>query len=594
MKIKDFFTPTLVYRMALAISFALVAGVSIVFHIQMGSLNESVDLIDQSNKKQFELEKISSEIIQRENSLRSYIITKDSTFLENDLTLKRAIFKSLNEIQSKLPENSKDFTDLKTLTDLIQNRFSNFEETLALAEDPNVNHKQLTYKLLEGSAKTKILREIIYSLINKEVNKLKIHNINHRYDIETSTITAFSLTILVLVVLLFSLAKVNLDYQKAQKLNKELNFSNQIADNAERVAGISHWKVNVKTGKYFYSDNFFRILGLDTISYNIGPDYFVKYIHPDDLDEIMKLHNDSMKDYTATSFVYRIIRPNGEIRYINSTGDFTNNAKGELVKIGVSIDVTEEYTSKLALEEKNNSLTAINSELESFNNIVSHDLQEPLRKIQMFISRINDTESESISEKGKEYFEKIRISANRMQNLMIDLVNYSRTIKDNKIFVKTKLNDVLEDVLVELSENIEEKKAKVKVGNLPKVNIIEFQIHQLFINLISNSLKYSKESVAPIIKISAEKIDSPENLNGSIFTEKKFHKIVISDNGIGFKQEFAEKIFQLFKRLKTEQDYIGTGIGLAICKKIVENHNGFIKADGIAGTGAVFTIYLPK
>jgi len=594
MKLKEFITPTLIYRIALGASFILVVGVAIVFHLQMSSLNTSVDLISESNKRQFELEKISSEIIQRENSLRSFIITKDRTFLENDLEIKRNIFKSLSEIKAQLPENSTEVKAIETLTDLIQKRFANFDETLRLAESEDVNAKILNNKLVEGSAKTKVLREIIYSLINKEVNKLKIHNINHRYDIETSTITAFSLTIIVLVVLLFSLSKVNYDYQKAKKLNKELNFATQIADNAEKIAGISHWKVNVHTGRYFYSDNFFRILGLDTIAKNIGPEYFAKYIHPDDIEEIMKLHNDSMKDYTATSFVYRIIRPNGEIRYINSTGDFTKNAKGELVKVGVSIDVTEEYTSKLALQEKNKSLVAINAELESFNQIVSHDLQEPLRKIQMFISRIQDTEWDTISEKGKDYFGKINASANRMQNLMMDLVNYSRTIKDNKIFVKTNLNDVLDEVLQELAVNIEEKQAKIKVGALPKVNIIQFQIHQLFVNLISNSLKYSKENVAPIIKISTEKIATEEKHDDLIITDKKYHKIIVSDNGIGFKQEFSDKIFQLFKRLETEMDYSGTGLGLAICKKIVENHNGFIKADGIPGSGAIFTIYLPK
>lgn len=594
MKLKEFFTPTLVYRMALGVSFILVIGVAVVFHLQMSSLNTSVDLISESNKRQFELEKISSEIIQRENSLRSFIITKDSTFLENDLEIKHNIFKSLSSIKEQISENSSEVKAIETLTDLIQKRFANFDETLKLAETEDVNAKILNNKLVEGSAKTKVLREIIYSLINKEVNKLKIHNINHRYDIETSTITAFSLTIIVLVVLLFSLSKVNLDYKKAKKLNKELNFANQIADNAEKVAGISHWKINLKTGRYFYSDNFFRILGLEPISDNIEPDHFVKYIHPEDIDEIMKIHEESMKDLTPTSFIYRIIRPNGEIRYINSTGDFTNNAKGELVKIGVSNDITEEYTSKLALEEKNKSLIAINAELESFNQIVSHDLQEPLRKIQMFISRIQDTEWETISEKGKDYFGKIRISANRMQNLMMDLVNYSRTIKDNKVFVKTNLKEVLADVIQELSVNIEEKHAKVKVESLPKINIIQFQIHQLFVNLISNSLKYSKEDVAPVIKISTGKIEAEEKFNDIVLSDKKYHKIIVSDNGIGFKQEFSEKIFQLFKRLETEMDYAGTGLGLAICKKIIENHNGFIKADGIPGTGAIFTIYLQK
>lgn len=593
MKLKELLTPTLVYRTALGVSFILVVSVTLVFHIQMKSLNRSVDLISESNKKQIELEKIISEILQKENGIRSFIITKDSIFLENDNLTKRNIFKCFQFLKEK-SQSEASKKNLELLENLVEKRFLLFDDVLEASQKSPLDQSILNAKLIEGRKLSKELREKTYLLIDDEVSKLKIHNINHRYDIETSTITAFSLTVLTLVILLFSLNKINLDFQKVKKLNEELNFANQISDNAEKVAGISHWKINIKTGKFFYSDNFYRILGLEPNSFDQNLENFLPFIHPDDLEETLKLHEESMKNLTPTSMVYRIIRPDGEIRYISSTGDFTYNNKGELVKIGVSNDITDEHASKLDLEEKNKSLIAINAELESFNQIVSHDLQEPLRKIQMFISRIEDTESSSISEKGKDYFSKIKTSANRMQNLMVDLVNYSRTIKDNKVFVKTDLNKLLNEVIQELSINIEEKNATIILNPLPKINAIQFQIHQLFVNLISNSLKYSKEDVSPQITITAEKIGNNETIKDILLSDKKYHKIVVSDNGIGFKQEFSEKIFLLFKRLETDIDYSGTGLGLAICKKIVENHNGYIKADGIPNVGSVFTIYLPK
>ena len=310
--------------------------------------------------------------------------------------------------------------------------------------------------------------------------------------------------------------------------------------------------------------------------------------------ECLKSHEESLKNLTPTSLVYRIIRADGEIRYINSVGDFTENSNGELVKIGVSYDITEQQNSKFNLEEKNKNLIAINAELESFNQIVSHDLQEPLRKIQMFISRLEGGEIDNVSDTGKDYFTKIKMSANRMQNLMMDLVDYSRTIKENKVFDQIELNDMLDDVVQELAINIEETNAKITVGKLPKINAIPFQIHQLFVNLITNSLKYTKEDSAPVIKITSRKIAAGETVDGIALEDKKYYKIIISDNGIGFKQEFSEKIFALFKRLETEASYNGTGLGLAICKKVVENHNGYIKAKGIPNKGATFTIYLPK
>lgn len=593
MKLKGLLTPTLVYRTAQGVSFILVISVAIVFHVQMKSLNQSIDLISTSNKKQFELEKIISEIIQRENEMRSYIITKDSAFYDNNLAIKRKIFESLSLIKDQF-SSKKDLENIEYINNILQKRLDLFDETLAISNSQPTNTELLNTKLFEADRQTDELHKKIYELIEQEVTKLKIHNINHRYDIETSTITAFSLTILTLVILLFSLNKINLDFEKVRKLNEELKFLNQVSDNAEKVAGISHWKINMKTGKFFYSDNFYRILGHEPNAFDSKVENMIPYIHPDDVEETMKQHEESMQNHTPTSMIYRIVRKDGDIRYINSTGDFTHNSKGELVKIGVSNDITEEYNSKLALEEKNKSLIAINAELESFNQIVSHDLQEPLRKIQMFISRIEETEAETISEKGKDYFEKIKNSANRMQNLMMDLVDYSKTIKVDKIFVKTSLNKLLEDVLLELAVNIEEENASVEIGNLPKINAIPFQIHQLFVNLISNSLKYRKEDVPPVIKIKTEKIKTGETINGFELIDKKYHKITITDNGIGFRQEFSEKIFMLFKRLETDINYNGTGIGLAICKKITENHNGFIKAEGKPDLGATFTIYLPK
>lgn len=593
MKLKELLTPTLVYRTALGVSFILVISVAIVFHIQMKSLNQSVDLISDSNKKQFELEKIVTEIIQRESGIRSYIITKDSLFYENNLQLKRKLFASLSQIKSGY-SSAEDIQNIESLNKDIQRRLDLFEEVLALSNLKSLDPALLHAKLIEGNAQTKAIQKKIYHLIDKEVTKLKLHNINHRYDIETSTITAFSLTIITLVVLLFSLNKINFDFVKLRKLNEELKFINQVSDNAEKVAGISHWKININTGKFFYSDNFFRILGLKPNAFEQNMENFTPYIHPDDLEEAVRKHEESMRDHTPTSMIYRIVRKDGEIRYINSTGDFTHNNKGELVKIGVSNDITDEYAIKLALEEKNRSLIAMNDDLESFNQIVSHDLQEPLRKIQMFISRIEDSDFEIISEKGKDYFIKIKNSANRMQNLMMDLVDYSKTIKSDRVFAKTNLNELLTNVIQELALNIEEKNAVIEIGNLPKINAIPFQIHQLFVNLISNSLKYSKETAPPHIKIKSLKIKNGEKFNDIELSDKKYYKITVSDNGIGFKQEFSEKIFMLFKRLETDIDYSGTGIGLAICKKIIENHNGFIKAESKPDKGSVFFIYLPK
>ncbi len=245
------------------------------------------------------------------------------------------------------------------------------------------------------------------------------------------------------------------------------------------------------------------------------------------------------------------------------------------------------------VNERTAELEQTNKELESFTFVASHDLQEPLRKIRIFLNLISEKEMAVLSDKSKDYLNRTINTATQMQQLITDLLVYSRSTSSEQHFQKTDLNDLLEKVITELSETIEEKKAKIEVNNLPKLDVIPFQIEQLFINLISNSLKFSKADVVPQIIISSHIVNgitpgSPEGIEG-----KKYHSITITDNGIGFETKYNEKIFDLFQRLHSRNEYYGTGLGLSICKRIVENHKGFITAEGKPGKGASFNIYLP-
>ncbi|RYJ42907.1 ATP-binding protein [Flavobacterium beibuense] len=229
------------------------------------------------------------------------------------------------------------------------------------------------------------------------------------------------------------------------------------------------------------------------------------------------------------------------------------------------------------LEQKNIQLENSNRELESFNYIASHDLQEPLRKIQTFISFIKDRDMSR--EEAEPYIKKIHSSAGRMTQLIKDVLVYSR-LSVEKEFVDVNLNDILDNVIADYELLIKEKKAKIEKSWLPTIKAIPLQMEQLFSNLISNSLKYSSEK--PVITISHE-INPLTNTIHLIF----------SDNGIGFDAQYSEQIFKLFQRLHGKGDYAGTGIGLSICKKIVEQHRGTISAKSQPGNGATFNITLP-
>ncbi|MCU7548223.1 ATP-binding protein [Chitinophagaceae bacterium LB-8] len=249
--------------------------------------------------------------------------------------------------------------------------------------------------------------------------------------------------------------------------------------------------------------------------------------------------------------------------------------------------------SNIDLEEKKNELEQSNEELESFNYIASHDLKEPVRKIKTFSSMIMDVDYHKLSEKSKHNFQRLVFAADRLQLLLNDLMAYTRVSAAKEDFSEVDLKSVLQELRESMKESIEENNAVIEAPNLPTIRAIPFQITQLFENLISNSLKYRKDWESPYITIQCSIVDGeekPEQITGS---QEHYHKIVYNDNGIGFSQEYAEKVFELFSRLHSQSNYPGTGIGLTICKKIVQNHKGYIKVQSEKDKGTRFEIYLP-
>jgi two-component system, chemotaxis family, CheB/CheR fusion protein len=246
-----------------------------------------------------------------------------------------------------------------------------------------------------------------------------------------------------------------------------------------------------------------------------------------------------------------------------------------------------------SLEEKNTTLLNINKELESFTYVSSHDLQEPLRKLQTFAGIIIEKEKHNLSDKGKNYLSLMQQSAERMRQLIQDLLAFSRISADERKFVATNLNEIVEEVKAEFKEIILHKAAIIEVSAKCRIKTIPFQFRQLVQNLIGNALKFSKPQSPPHIKVTGRNIESAKlNIEGLI-PQTEYCHITISDNGIGFEKEFNEIIFEVFQKLHGKEEYAGTGIGLAIVKKIVDNHNGIITVKSSVNKGTTFEIYIP-
>lgn len=270
----------------------------------------------------------------------------------------------------------------------------------------------------------------------------------------------------------------------------------------------------------------------------------------------------------------------------------------ELIIANVELDFQSQEKEKRATElnsanDQLSSLYNVNQELESFAYMASHDLQEPLRKIQMYTTRILQKESADLSDNVKEGLQHITTTAGRMSLLITDILEFSKLNAVEKAFESTDLNLLIHEIISEFRESGELMDASIEVDVNEEVKIISYQFRQLMRNLIGNALKFSSRKTSPGIKIKSSRIKYIETATDKIPLEEPCYHISVSDNGIGFEQKYSEKIFEAFQRLHGKAEYAGTGIGLAIVKKIVDNHNGVIIAESELDKGATFNIYLP-
>lgn len=558
------------------------------------ALSDSTASVINSQQVHLELEQLMSYIKDAETGQRGYILTQNPVYLQPYNGSREKVETSFKLLKSLTSDNSKQQIKLDSLHSIIDSRYSLFRKSLTLSIDKPFNKVEFDKALFDGKLVMDDIRYRVNEMINFELIYLKERQA--KYENEISFTPVFTLLLFLFTVLVFVVAymMINRDLKNVKKANEELTIINESIEHAEIIGNFCLTEWDLTTNTLYYSDNLYRILGCEPQSFEPTVENYVAFVHPEDKHIVERGADDALNNNQAYVRTYRIIRKDGEIRYVRSAGKLIEDEKNRKTHIGIINDVTEQHLSNLSLEEQNLELEQTNKELASFNHVASHDLQEPLRKIQLFISRIEENEKHSLSEIGKEYFARINVSALRMRVLIDDLLLFSRTNKAEKNFERTDLNLIFYKAKNELGEAIRDKNGVLQTNRLPILNIIPYQIEQLFINLISNSLKYSRVGVEPFIKIECEKVKgkdySPFKVNG----EKKYFKFSFTDNGLGFEQKNAESIFTLFHRLHHKTEYTGTGIGLSICKKIVENHGGFITAQGIPNEGSTFTFFLPE
>lgn len=329
-------------------------------------------------------------------------------------------------------------------------------------------------------------------------------------------------------------------------------------------------------------------------------------VHPEMQKELTVAWNHSLQ--TGEDFERELLfkRHDGVYRWHMSRAIAIRNEAGIITSwIGTANDThdqkmfSEELEKKVLertqlLKESNNELAHSNKNLEQFAFIASHDLQEPLRKIKTFSNMLDANFKSALPAEGQKLVDRIVSSSERISTLINDVLSFSRIENTQHAFIATDLNGILHNVLVDFNLLISEKKAIIRQEQLPTLEVIPFQINQLFYNLISNALKFSRAAIQPILTIKSRRLTRDEVLShSSLYAQLNYYEISVEDNGIGFEEEYGDRIFAIFQRLHSERDYPGTGIGLALCKKIVIGHHGEIFAKATLNKGASFHILLP-
>ncbi|RPI33189.1 MAG: PAS domain S-box protein [Chloroflexota bacterium] len=380
-------------------------------------------------------------------------------------------------------------------------------------------------------------------------------------------------------------AQLVTEISEREQAEAALRDSEARLNRAQEIAHLGSWELDLIDNHLSWSDEVYRIFGLETQEFGASYEAFLEAVHPDDRDRVDSAYSGSIREgKDSYDIEHRVVmRSTGEIRTIREKCEHIRDGNGRIIRsIGMVHDITDLKRAEKSLQEHMAKLERSNQALEDFAFIASHDLREPLRKVQAFGDRLKSRYIQELGDEGQDYIRRMQQAAARMQEMLDGLMMYSRVTTQGVAFMSVDLGQVVAEVLSDLEVRIKETGGQVEIGQLPVIQADPLQMRQLLQNLLGNALKFHRQGIPPIVKITCHLISGDRI------------QLVVEDNGIGFEEKFAGGMFKPFHRLHHRSVYEGTGMGLAICRKIAERHGGSISATGILEVGSTFTVTLPQ
>ncbi|MBL0071882.1 MAG: CHASE3 domain-containing protein [Bacteroidetes bacterium] len=575
----------IVFGIALLITVLLIN----LYRSSFEKLNENSSALVHSMNVLESIEELLSLMKDTEVGTRGYVITGDSAYLKPFLVAQNVLPLKIKELKLLTADNPVQQSYLDSIDNHIKQKNESQSFVVHLKTSGNLKFGS-NEVMMESKLSMDAIRSLCYKMKIEESNLRKIRDDEVRDSIGLTKVISTIFSIAAISIMVIALVSILLELRSRKKIQESLKSV---------LEATQHGIMSFKAVRDPVN---FEIIDFEFIQSNKGGSDLVSIpsdellgkrllsVFPGNIEEGLF---DAYKLVTENDTVFKT-----EKYYKHETID--KWLRIVAVKLGDGFTVTFEDIStekqyEIQLENTIQELKRSNNELEQFAFVASHDLQEPLRKIQSFGDRLKIKSQEELRAESILYVDKMLSAANRMSNLIFDLLSFSRLAKNNDAMHETDLNQVMNEVLTDLEVVIQQKNAEISFPPLPVINAISTQIYQLFFNLIGNALKFSKADETPKIEITVTPFSRSiqDKHTPKSMLKIPFIKIEISDNGIGLDNTYSERIFEIFQRLHGKSEYQGTGIGLAICKRIVTNHNGNIYASGIPGTGTTFTVELP-